>query len=837
GNCLNVDTLRRDGSTYFATPRPDFLTANDAWFMPVAQKTGPDGCLYVLDWYDRYHCYQDARRDPKGIDRLKGRLYRIRYKNTPRARKMDLAKESDEQLIQRLHGGNGLLRRLSRRILTERNDARTKPQLRKLVFDDSASRITRLNALWALIGTGSLDEKFHLRVMKHKDATFRAWGVRAAGNMRKVTPDIRKRIVAMAKDNSPIVKREVAIASRKVSAIDAVAVLTDVLRHSGKDKLIPHIVWNNLKPLFDRHGSDFVSGIAHIDFEMNPRVGEMMSYVVDRVLSEKDVDAGRILQVASTLGDHKSKASRAAAVKIVTTVTARLQSGEIKAANPRLQFRVRMIRRFRRKPDRKMNEFDFHLSLLAASLNDKQAKKDLNALLKKSAEVESRRLAAARALIAAADKSIIASADIILADPKANAPTFRGRLLPELARLKSDKVADVVLKNYGKLEPELQPKAVELLTQRVNWSRKLLAAIGKKAVPANAINLNQARRLIGFKDKQLAKLVTDNWGIVRMGRDPKRAQYVATWKRFLRKNHGDAFKGEKVFYKVCGQCHKMYGKGETVGPDITRNGRNSFDQLLSNVFDPSLVIGSGYRAWQVATTKGRVITGLLVENSPQRIVLKVQGGKLETIARGDVDIAKESQVSMMPEDLEKQLKPNEIADLFAFITLDKHPKDKTARQLPGVRAITPRETGDPKTFAELVAEVLPGFITKASGVRGVGLLRGYRGRETVLRTHPVNRTTPCVLSGTFRIPKGKRTRLLLAVSHDRRGDWKLIVKANGSKLFETTVGPKSTTRGWADYSIDLSRFAGKTVVLELHNQPTGWSWEFGYWQRAELVSD
>ncbi|HMC12274.1 MAG TPA: PVC-type heme-binding CxxCH protein, partial [Pirellulaceae bacterium] len=63
GGCINVDKLQRDGSTYFATGEPDFLTANDAWFMPVAQKTGPDGCLYILDWYDRYHCYQDANRD------------------------------------------------------------------------------------------------------------------------------------------------------------------------------------------------------------------------------------------------------------------------------------------------------------------------------------------------------------------------------------------------------------------------------------------------------------------------------------------------------------------------------------------------------------------------------------------------------------------------------------------------------------------------------------------------------------------------------------------------------------------------------------------------------
>ena len=72
GSCINVDEIKPAGSTYVGTARPDFLTANDPWFMPVSQKIGPDGCLYILDWYDRYHCYQDAQRDPEGIDRLKG---------------------------------------------------------------------------------------------------------------------------------------------------------------------------------------------------------------------------------------------------------------------------------------------------------------------------------------------------------------------------------------------------------------------------------------------------------------------------------------------------------------------------------------------------------------------------------------------------------------------------------------------------------------------------------------------------------------------------------------------------------------------------------------------
>jgi putative heme-binding domain-containing protein len=154
-------------------------------------------------------------------------------------------------------------------------------------------------------------------------------------------------------------------------------------------------------------------------------------------------------------------------------------------------------------------------------------------------------------------------------------------------------------------------------------------------------------------------------------------------KELIQKTPGDAFEGRVVYNKLCGQCHKMHGEGTEVGPDITTNGRSSFDQLLSNVFDPSLVIGASYQQLTVATTDGRVLTGLAVENSDRRIVLKVQGGKLETIARGDVEESRQSEVSLMPEGIEKQLKPQEIADLFAFLLLDKPPENPNAQLLPG----------------------------------------------------------------------------------------------------------------------------------------------------------
>ena len=99
-------------------------------------------------------------------------------------------------------------------------------------------------------------------------------------------------------------------------------------------------------------------------------------------------------------------------------------------------------------------------------------------------------------------------------------------------------------------------------------------------------------------------------------RSPEREKVVAKYRDLVRKAPGDPVAGQKAFTKVCGQCHKIYGEGVDVGPDVTSNGRSDFEQLLSNIFDPSLVIGASYQATTVATDGGRVLTGLLAEDSP-----------------------------------------------------------------------------------------------------------------------------------------------------------------------------------------------------------------------------
>jgi putative membrane-bound dehydrogenase-like protein len=299
GNCINVDSLKRSGSTYAGSGEPDFLTANDAWFMPVGQETGPDGSLYILDWYDRYHCYQDANRDPKGIDRLKGRLYRIRYKDTPRAVGFDLSKATDDELVKRLNAGNDFIRSAAQRLLYERQVAdinnpsgvpkrvSTRNKLQQLIESKDTPPRQRAHALWVLVSTREIDEGQTQFLMKNAQPWVQAWVVRMLGDIGGASDAQIATIRKLGREGAPDVKLQVAIAARKIDGLDPLPTLVEVLAHAGDDPVIPHIVWQNLHPLLATRSEDFLAEVKKYDLKATPSLAKLMPRVTERILAAK----------------------------------------------------------------------------------------------------------------------------------------------------------------------------------------------------------------------------------------------------------------------------------------------------------------------------------------------------------------------------------------------------------------------------------------------------------------------------------------------------------------------------------------------------------------------
>jgi putative heme-binding domain-containing protein len=239
------------------------------------------------------------------------------------------------------------------------------------------------------------------------------------------------------------------------------------------------------------------------------------------------------------------------------------------------------------------------------------------------------------------------------------------------------------LARYPEMDPELQPIAVDVLLQREPWARKLLDAVLAKRLPRSTLNANHLRKILESNDREAVWAVEKSWGTVREERNPQREKVVAAMSEYLSQHPGDPRAGRAVFKKLCAQCHTIYGEGEALGPDLTSNGRGSFDQLLASVFDPSLVIGQSYQTATVVTENGRNLTGLVTEDNDRRVVLALPGGGKEVVPRNNVKYTRTSKLSMMPEGIESILDRKDLADLFAFLALDRPPGDPRARPIPG----------------------------------------------------------------------------------------------------------------------------------------------------------
>ena len=704
GNCINVDRLERNGSTYKGIECPDFLAANDAWFMPVVQKTGPDGCLYILDWYDRYHCYQDANRDPEGIDRLKGRLYRVRYANTPRRFGFDLGTENDQGLIARLESGNGFDRELATRLLTERLSTRPLDDPTRVLLRDRllewkpAAANERLESerafrsyLWILTGSEPFDVSLHANLLAHPSDLVRAWAVRSIRNsygtdQLKVAGDrdaLKDGLYALQKDRAAIVRRElVTLASKGHPDTMPARFWLDVAASNAADPLISHLAWQGLRSRLEDPEAvgELASDLKTSSDQDALGANSLLERVLDRAIGNEKVsgeDLGRLL-IGCLSDDHARSSQNRLRLDALTRA---IRQGRLKGE--RLQaLRVALADHVKRKLADGTDPVQVDYVELAGAWGDIEALERLRKTLSDREAHPAARYEALEILVSRQDDGVVDAVGRLLADPETPTQLREGVFAP-LGPLENPRLADVLIEVYPRLDTPLRQRVLALLSERGTWGRSLVKAVEQKRVAQADLNLNHLRKLLATKDPEIARSVRELWGAIREGRNEKRDLVVGQMRNFLQKTPGDPQRGKAAFTKICAQCHKIHGEGQEVGPDITLNGRNDFEQLISNVFDPNLVIGQGYQAVTVAAKDGRVLSGLLVEDNPARVVLKLQGGQVATLPRAEIDELKLTTISLMPEDVENQLTAQEIADLFAFLALDKPPEDPTAKKLPG----------------------------------------------------------------------------------------------------------------------------------------------------------
>ncbi|MEY3546468.1 MAG: hypothetical protein RLZZ313_829, partial [Verrucomicrobiota bacterium] len=223
-NAIHRDRLTARGSTFLASADGDFLRANDGWFMPVSMQTGPDGAVWVMDWYDKYPCYQNAGADPEGVDRERGRIWRIVWAGDQPGRPVPsrpeglaLAQRSTVELVQTLGHSNVWHRRMAQRILSERPDIASQKSALFTRLKSSGSEDARLAALWTLFSAGLADDAVLDEAADTSVPSLRMWAARFTGENNRITERVHKRLELLATDENPTVLAAVATALRQFS--------------------------------------------------------------------------------------------------------------------------------------------------------------------------------------------------------------------------------------------------------------------------------------------------------------------------------------------------------------------------------------------------------------------------------------------------------------------------------------------------------------------------------------------------------------------------------------------------------------------------------------------
>ena len=684
-NAVNHDALVANGSSFRAKTEKDFLTTTDGWFRPVSQQVGPDGALWIADWYDKYPCYQNAQADPEGVDRAYGRIWRIvhagKEKRIPSRpeRTMDLEKLSLEKLADLLEHPNQWQRRMAQRILGERVPAAREQDRNRLLsrlsklMTEGATIETRLAALWTLHNSERLGSGKTLETaLAARDSSIRAWAIRFVGEALRAEPsresELLPKLEQAAADPDPTVRLAVATAARQIVSSsltvntevstsiplgDTLAALTSASA-DAKDPLLPFMIWMAAEPIFAKNPEPGLDWLVNNGPSILPLSAILARKSMRRICDAQD--DGQLNAAANFLASIAAQDNA-----LVIAALEGLIEGQ--RAKPRLptQDTQALFSSLRKSSNPLIKERGQELGTLWGNAASIQA--TLAAINEGNLSVEQR----LQSIKAAQQLKNDAAREALLKLVHGKSPE---RLTVEairgLGQIGGDEVSDDLLADWNSFSPGTRVAVAEVLVSRRRWATALLSALEAKTISSMELPVSAIRALAESKDEFLRQRATQVIGRIRPASADKQKIIEQKRKMILTGDPPNLQAGRELAAKTCLNCHKLYGEGADVGPDLTGVGRSSLDALLSNVIDPNQVIGKGYENVLIETKDGRSLSGRLVESTDSRVKLLAAGPKEEIVARADIESMRTSELSVMPEGLE-QMPDADFRNLILFV--------------------------------------------------------------------------------------------------------------------------------------------------------------------------
>ncbi len=657
GSRLNRDTLEFDGSTYVAKHAPDFLMANDPWFRGLVVKYGPDGGVYISDWTDTGECHNYDVADTSN-----GRIYKIVYGKPRKAHPFDLRMTSIAKLLAYQKYDNDWFVRHARRYLQETlPPGDTIPPIARgflsswLQPDQPTPQ--RLRSLWAVhsmtpIGLAEVEQELS-NVADH-DVHVRSWVIQLGCDFAFTDQKAAARFADLlaetaAREKSPRVLLAIASAAQRLGLTgrsqEALVIVQNLAKRDlPEDPYLHQMTWYAVESLVEKHREQVVALLPEIK---SPLVRECLV----RRLAGMD---GGIEQVLKQIAGTDSAVAQAESVRgllLALGGAARLMTPDTWPAA------AKKLDALKDPPARR------NVQALALVFGQTSARAEL---LKEAANAQASTESRSHAIELLVTDRTNGLSDLLiklLDDEPVRSAAIKG-----LAAFAHAETPKALLKRYPRLSASEKEDVVQTLSARQDWAMALLDAVKAGTVPRQDVSSLVVRQLLALKKDDLKEKITDIWGEIKPASQQKR-ELAEKFKLQLTADviaKGNVKNGHALFTKTCGNCHKLYGQGGTIGPELTGSQRGNLDYLMDNVLDPSAMVPREYQVTVLELASGRVVQGIVVAETNLGLTVQTPNERV-SIPKDQIESRTSSNVSMMPEGLFDRLSEIELRDLVAYL--------------------------------------------------------------------------------------------------------------------------------------------------------------------------